>query len=47
MTEEGRGIVGMRASTVQAALARLADELSHGHSEFDRYLQRANITIED
>lgn len=45
VTEPDKGIVGMRATVVEAALARLVDELSHGHSEFDSYLRQANISV--
>lgn len=38
------GVVGMRATGEEIALARLVDEL-HGHSEFDSYLKRANIEV--
>ena len=46
VTEPDKGIVGMKATPVETAVARLIDELSHGHSEFDSYLERANIAVE-
>ncbi len=45
IVEEDKGIVGMRVTRREVALARLVDELSQGHSEFDSYLAKANVQI--
>lgn len=44
VSENGKGVVGMKATQPEVARARLLDRLA-GHQEFDSYMSRANITL--